>query len=127
MGKLALTVSTKNEWAIKSLDPAAIGLDIYSYASDTGQKEVDDHFSAWNDSKFEDNTSLSSKLSTGLHIFCYFVDHRGVYTHQELMQWKSLEAYNYFEELVASDRNVAIAVRMRAVSFLALVASCIAG
>ena len=35
-------------------------------------------------------------LSTGLYI-CYFVDHRGVYTHQELMQWKSLEAYNYFE------------------------------
>ena len=29
--------------------------------------------------------------------------------------------------LVASDRNVAIVVRMRAVSFLALVASCIAG
>ena len=25
------------------------------------------------------------------------VDHRGVYTHQEFMQWKSLEAHNYFE------------------------------
>ena len=42
-----------------------VGLGIYSYVSDTGQKEADDHFSAWNDSKFEDNTSLSTKLSMG--------------------------------------------------------------
>ena len=32
----------------------------------------------------------------GLYV-CYFVDHHEVYTHQELMQWKSLEVYNYFE------------------------------
>lgn len=31
------------------------------------------------------------------HIFCYFVERPGVYTQQELMQWKSLDAYNYFQ------------------------------
>ena len=31
------------------------------------------------------------------HIFCYFVQRPGLYTQQELMQWKSLEAYNYFQ------------------------------
>ena len=32
------------------------------------------------------------------HIFCYFIERPGLYTMQELMQWKSLEAYNYFFE-----------------------------
>lgn len=31
------------------------------------------------------------------HIFCYFVERPGVFTKQELMQSKSLEAYNYFQ------------------------------
>ena len=31
------------------------------------------------------------------HIFCYFVERPGVYTRRQLMQWKSLEAYNYFQ------------------------------
>ena len=29
------------------------------------------------------------------HIYCYFVLRPGLYTQQELMQWKSLQAYNY--------------------------------
>ena len=28
---------------------------------------------------------------------CYFVEHPGVYTRSELMQWMSLDAYNYFQ------------------------------
>ena len=31
------------------------------------------------------------------HIFCYFIERPGVYTRQELLQWKELEAYNYFK------------------------------
>ena len=31
------------------------------------------------------------------HIFCYFIERPGVYTQQELLQWKQLEAYNYFK------------------------------
>ena len=30
------------------------------------------------------------------HIFCYFVDRIGVYTRQQMLQWKQLDAYNYF-------------------------------
>ena len=30
------------------------------------------------------------------HIFCCFIERPGFYTQQQLMQWKSLEAYNYF-------------------------------
>ena len=50
----------------------------------------------WNDSRFEDNMSLWPPVEYP-HIFCYFVERPGVYTQQELMQWKSLEVYNYFE------------------------------
>ena len=28
------------------------------------------------------------------HTFCYFIECPGVYTQQELLQWKQLEAYN---------------------------------
>jgi hypothetical protein len=31
------------------------------------------------------------------HIFCYFVERPGTYTKRELMQWTSLDAYNYFQ------------------------------
>ena len=31
------------------------------------------------------------------HIFCYFVERPGVYTKKQLLQWKSLEGYNYFQ------------------------------
>eukprot|EP00731_Ephydatia_muelleri_P003102 Em0001g3102a len=30
------------------------------------------------------------------HIFCYFVARPGVYTRQQMLQWKQLDAYNYF-------------------------------
>ena len=61
-----------------------------------GLKEADDPFAAWNDSKFEDNMSLWPHVEYS-HMFCYFVERPGVYTQQELIQWRSLEAYNYFE------------------------------
>ena len=31
------------------------------------------------------------------HIFCYYIERPGLYTRRELMQWKSLDAYNYFQ------------------------------
>ena len=44
---------------------------------------------------FVDNMSLWPTIEYG-HIFCYFIERPGVYTKEELLQWKSLEAYNYF-------------------------------
>ena len=35
------------------------------------------------------------------HIFCYFVERPGVFTKKELINWKSLEAYNYMYFRVA--------------------------
>ena len=31
------------------------------------------------------------------NIFCYFIERPGVYTRPQLLQWKSLDAYNYFQ------------------------------
>ena len=42
-----------------------------------------------------DDISLWPPIEYG-HIFCYFIERPGVYTKEELLQWKSLEAYNYF-------------------------------
>lgn len=55
-------------------------------------KEEDDPFAS---SKFIDDLTLWPPLEYG-HIFGYFIQRPGVYTQQQLLQWKSLDAYNYF-------------------------------
>ena len=79
----------------KSLDPAARARYLAKFQV-LGLKEADDPFATWNNSKFEDNMSLWPPVEYP-HIFCLIVERPGVYTQQELMQWKSLEAYNYFK------------------------------
>ena len=56
------------EWSIKSLDPATIEVSVAKLQVRlTGLKEA---FSAWNDSKFEDNTSLCLTVEYGpVHLF----------------------------------------------------------
>ena len=44
---------------------------------------------------FQDTMGLWPPVEFG-HIFCYFIERPGVYTQQELLQWKQLDAYNYF-------------------------------
>ena len=60
-----------------------------------GLSNQDDSYAVSNEDKFVSDMSLWTPLEYG-HIYCYFVQHPGVYTQQELMRWKSLEAYNYF-------------------------------
>jgi len=55
-------------------------------------KEEDDPFASTN---FVDDLCLWPSVEYG-HIFCYFIMRPGVYTQQQLLQWKSLDAYNYF-------------------------------
>ena len=43
-----------------------------------------------------DNMSLRPKVEYG-HIFAYFIERPGVYTQQQLLSWKQLESYNYFQ------------------------------
>ncbi|MCG8623863.1 MAG: hypothetical protein MJE68_17960, partial [Proteobacteria bacterium] len=31
------------------------------------------------------------------HMFAYFISRPGTYTQEQLLSWKQLEAYNYFE------------------------------
>ena len=45
---------------------------------------------------FIDNISLWPKVEYG-HIFACFIERPGVYTQQQLLLWKQLESYNYFQ------------------------------
>ena len=58
-----------------------------------GLTEKDDPYDPENSCKFLDNMAQWPRIEYG-HIFCYFIDRPGVYTRKQLMQWKSLEAYN---------------------------------
>jgi hypothetical protein len=44
---------------------------------------------------YADNMTLWPPVEFG-HIFCYLTERPGIYTKQQLFQWKSLDAYNYF-------------------------------
>ena len=58
--------------------------------------ENDDPYAPDNATKFVDDMSKWPPVEYG-HIFCYYIERPGVYTRRQLMQWKSLEAYNYFQ------------------------------
>ena len=61
-----------------------------------GLSEQEDPYKLWKDGKLKDNMKLWPPVEYG-HIFCYFVDRPGVFTKQQLLQWKSMEAFNYFK------------------------------
>ncbi len=48
--------------------------------------------------KFEDDLRSWPPVEFG-HIFCYYLECPRVYTRQQLLQWKSLDGYNYFVQL----------------------------
>ena len=56
-------------------------------------KEDEDPYKSTN---FVDDMTLWPPVSYG-DIFRYFIDRPGVYTKQQLHQWRSLEAYNYYQ------------------------------
>ncbi len=58
--------------------------------------ENGDPYDSKNISKFVDEMKFWPAIEYG-HIFCYYIERPGVYTRQQLMQWKSLEAFNYFQ------------------------------
>ncbi len=78
-----------------SLDPVARGRYLKRLEV-LGLKENDDTYTEENSGRFIDDIASWPPIEYG-HIFCYFVERSGVYRRQELMQWKSLEAYNYFQ------------------------------
>ena len=58
--------------------------------------EEDDPYAQQNSGKFVDDMSKWPAVEYG-NILCYYIERPGVYTRRHLMQWKSLEAYNYFK------------------------------
>ena len=48
------------------------------------------------DKRFSSDMTLWPKVEYG-HIFAYFITRPGTFTQQELVSWKQMEAYNYFE------------------------------
>ena len=64
-----------------------------------GLEEQDDPYEASNSCNFIDDMNKRPLVDYG-RIFCYYIQRPGVYTRrsrQQLMWWKSLEAFNYFE------------------------------
>ena len=55
-----------------------------------------DPFMKDNDHRFSDDMSLWPRIEYG-NIFGYFINRPGTYTQEQLLSWKQLEAYNYFE------------------------------
>ena len=61
-----------------------------------GLSEEDDPYSQQNTAYFLDCMGSRPPVEFG-HIFCYFIERPGIYTKQQILQWKQLEAYNYFQ------------------------------
>ena len=64
-----------------------------------GLEEKDDPYEANNSCNFIDDMTKWPLVDYG-RIFCYYIQRPVVYTRRsrwQLMQWKSLEAFNYFE------------------------------
>ena len=56
----------------------------------------DDPYLPCHSEKFCSDMSQWPKIEYG-HIFAYFISRPGTYTQEQLLSWKQLEAYNYFE------------------------------
>ena len=61
-----------------------------------GLGEDDDPYKLWNCGKMVDKMCFWPPVEHG-HIYNYFIIRPGVFTQQQLMQWKSMEAFNYFK------------------------------
>ena len=61
-----------------------------------GLTEKDDPYLLKDSTRFVDDLTKWPPVEYG-NIFCYFIERPGVYTRRQLLQWKSLDAYNYFQ------------------------------
>ena len=56
----------------------------------------DDPFTPGTSDKWHSDMVNWPKIKYG-HIFAYFLSRPGTYTQEQLLSWKQLEAYNYFQ------------------------------
>ena len=67
------------------------------YVEKLGYLGLEDKDDPYLDSEnFKDDMTKWPQVEYG-HIFCYYVERPGIYTRQQLLQWKSLDGYNYFK------------------------------
>ena len=57
----------------------------------------EDPYLRCNAARFFSDMSQWPKIEYG-HIFTYFISRPGTYTQEQLLSWKQLDAYNYFEK-----------------------------
>ena len=55
-----------------------------------------DPYAPENQEKFQEDMTAWPPVEYG-HIFAYFVRRPGVYTQDQLLSWKQMDAYNYFQ------------------------------
>ena len=55
-----------------------------------------DPYDERNANSYKDDMTAWPPLEYG-HIFTYFIRCPGLYTQEQLLSWKQLEAYNYFQ------------------------------
>ena len=56
----------------------------------------DDPYAESNIHRFSDDMSLWPRIEYG-HVFGYFIKRPGTYSQDQLLSWKQLKAYNFFE------------------------------
>ena len=67
----------------------------------------EDPYHERNKNKYQDDMTAWPPLEYG-HIFTYFIRRPGLYTQEQLLSWKQLEAYNYFQNGYVRSVHVAI-------------------
>lgn len=61
-----------------------------------GLSMSDDPYLSCNECKYVNDMTTWPRIEYG-HIFGYFVRRPGVYTQEELLSWKQMDAYNFFQ------------------------------
>ena len=59
-----------------------------------------DSYAAINSKNFVSDMSPCPQVELHGAYLCYFIDRPGVYTCQKLLQWKQLNAYNFFTSVL---------------------------
>ena len=81
-------LAKENEWVEEWI--------LQVFAGGCQEALCDDPYLPENDVHFTSEMRNWPNLEFG-HIFTYFVSRPGLFTQEELMSWKQLEAYNYFK------------------------------
>ena len=80
----------------------------------------EDPYEMWKKRKFEEDMTLCPPVECG-HIFCYFVEQPGSFARKQLLQWKSMEVYNYFQSGHVRDMKMYTVLATRSCVLMAYV------